>query len=66
MGNLIYAMMASLDGFISGPDGELDWHLVDEELHGHFNKLFSDRRIVAINRYQEGFAEGPLAAWKAK
>lgn len=30
MGKLIYAMMASLDGFISGPDGELDWHLVDE------------------------------------
>ena len=27
----------SLDGFHEGPDGDLGWHLVDEELHEHFN-----------------------------
>jgi dihydrofolate reductase len=27
----------SLDGFIEGPNREIDWHLVDEELHQHFN-----------------------------
>jgi len=32
------AMSVSLDGFISGPDGEIDWHLVDDELHQHFNE----------------------------
>jgi hypothetical protein len=26
-------MMMSLDGFIEGPDRELDWHISDEELH---------------------------------
>jgi dihydrofolate reductase len=31
-------MSVSLDGFISGPDGEIDWHLVDDELHNHFNQ----------------------------
>jgi dihydrofolate reductase len=30
-------MSVSLDGFMAGPGGELDWQLVDEELHGHFN-----------------------------
>jgi hypothetical protein len=30
MGKLIYAMMVSLDGFIAGPDGELDWHVIDD------------------------------------
>jgi len=34
----IVAMMSlSLDGFMEGPDRELDWHLVDHELHSHFN-----------------------------
>lgn len=28
----------SLDGFIEGPDREIDWHLVDDELHSHFNE----------------------------
>jgi dihydrofolate reductase len=31
-------MSVSLDGFIEGPNRELDWHLVDDELHGHFNE----------------------------
>lgn len=31
-------MSVSLDGFIEGPDRELDWHMVDDELHSHFNE----------------------------
>jgi dihydrofolate reductase len=34
---LVYSMLVSLDGFIEGPDRELDWHLIDEELHTFFN-----------------------------
>ncbi len=30
-------MSVSLDGFFEGPGRELDWQMVDEELHGHFN-----------------------------
>lgn len=30
-------MSVSVDGFIEGPNREIDWHLVDEELHSHFN-----------------------------
>ncbi len=34
-------MSVSLDGFIEGSDRELDWHMVDDELHGHFNEQLS-------------------------
>src|SRR5438132_8418874 len=31
-------MSVSLDGYIEGPNREIDWHLVDDELHHHFNQ----------------------------
>jgi dihydrofolate reductase len=34
----MFMMSISLDGYIAGPNGELDWHLVDDELHTHFNE----------------------------
>ncbi|MFJ2770426.1 dihydrofolate reductase family protein [Streptomyces sp. NPDC087300] len=37
MRKIIWMMSMSLDGFMEGPGGDLDWHLVDEELHQHFN-----------------------------
>lgn len=37
MGKLIYLMNVSLDGFVSTPDGGLDWAIVDDELHSWFN-----------------------------
>jgi dihydrofolate reductase len=42
----------SLDGYFEGPNRELDWHLVDEELHQHFNdeirqwSAFLDGRVT--------------------
>ena len=41
MRKIILMMSVSLDGFIEGPDRELDWHMVDDELHGHFNEELS-------------------------
>ena len=38
MRKLILWMSVSLDGFIEGPNREIDWHKVDEELHSHFNE----------------------------
>jgi dihydrofolate reductase len=37
MRKIVVMMSVSLDGFIAGPAGELDWQLVDDELHEHFN-----------------------------
>ena len=45
MGNLIYHMMISLDGYMETLDHSLDWHAVDEELHVFINDL---ERTVAM------------------
>jgi dihydrofolate reductase len=46
---IIYLMMVSLDGFVEGPHGEIDWHVVDEELHTFVNEQQS-----AIDTYLYG------------
>jgi len=49
---IILMMSVSVDGFIEGPDRQIDWHLVDEELHSHFNEqlrtmgAFLDGRVT--------------------
>jgi len=38
MRKIILMMSVSVDGFIEGPQRQIDWHLVDDELHSHFNE----------------------------
>ena len=38
MRKIVVMLSVSLDGFMEGPDRELDWQLVDDELHRHFNE----------------------------
>lgn len=38
MRKIILTMSVSLDGFIEGPNREIDWHMVDDELHRYVNK----------------------------
>jgi dihydrofolate reductase len=35
---IVLDMSVSLDGFIEGPNREIDWHVVDDELLTHFNE----------------------------
>ena len=52
MRKVILMMQLSLDGFIEGPERDLSWHRVDEELHSHFNEelrtmgAFLDGRVT--------------------
>jgi dihydrofolate reductase len=52
MRKIVLHMSVSLDGFFEGPNRELDWHLVDDELHTHFNEelapmsAFLDGRVT--------------------
>ena len=39
MGNIVLMMSVSADGFIEGPDRDIGWHRVDDELHQHFNDV---------------------------
>jgi len=38
MRKVIYSMGVSVDGFVAGPDGEIDWAAPDEELHQFYNE----------------------------
>src|SRR5216110_1937813 len=35
MRNVILFVQVSLDGFFEGPKKEIDWHMLDDELHAH-------------------------------
>jgi dihydrofolate reductase/ABC-type transporter Mla MlaB component len=38
MGKIVLMSSISLDGFIEGPNREIDWHLVDDEVHREVNR----------------------------
>lgn len=42
MGRLLYAAIASLDGYIEDAHGRIDWSAPDEEVHGFVNDLERD------------------------
>src|SRR5271154_5686207 len=80
MRKLIYSMTVSLDGFIAGPDGALDWSVPDEELFRFHQQQVQQlgvhlcgRRLHETMVYWETAEESPLAAeqvefaqaWKA-
>jgi dihydrofolate reductase len=68
MRKLIYSMGVSLDGFIAGPDSEIDWSAPDEELHRFHNQQAREtgaylygRRLYEVMRYWETADEEPSA-----
>jgi dihydrofolate reductase len=80
MRSLIYSMSVSLDGFIAGPDGAIDWSVPDEELFRFHTQQVQQtgvylcgRRLYEAMIYWETAEESPLAAeqvefaqiWKA-
>jgi dihydrofolate reductase len=69
MRKLIYSMGVSLDGFIAGPDGEIDWSAPDEELHRFHNQqtrelgaLLCGRRLYEEMVYWETADGNPSAS----
>jgi dihydrofolate reductase len=80
MRKLIYSMTVSLDGYIAGPDGAIDWSVPDDELfrfhHQHVQEIgvqLCGRRLYETMVYWETAGESPLDAeqvefartWKA-
>jgi dihydrofolate reductase len=69
MRRVIYSMGVSLDGFIAGPNGEIDWSGPDEELHRFHNQQTRElgahlcgRRLYEVMTYWETAEENPSAA----
>jgi dihydrofolate reductase len=40
----------SLDGHIEGPNRDIDWHMVDEELHSYFNEQIAAMGAILSGR----------------
>jgi dihydrofolate reductase len=64
MPRVIYSTSVSLDGFIAGPDGEIDWTEPDDELHRLHNDRVRQqgsqllgRRLYETMLYWEGYEE---------
>ena len=69
MGNVIYSMGVSLDGFIAGPNGDIDWSAPDEELHRFHNEQARElgahlcgRRLYEVMTFWETADQNPSAA----
>ena len=50
MRNLISFMHISLDGFVAGPNGEMNWIKVDEEIFDHVGKRISEGDTALYGR----------------
>ena len=68
MRKVIYSMLVSLDGFMEGPNRELDWAIPDEELHTFINNQQSEidtylygRGLYEIMLYWETAEQNPSA-----
>jgi dihydrofolate reductase len=64
MRKIISFMHISLDGFVAGPNGEMDWIKVDEELFDHVGKRISGGDTALYGRVTFEMMEGywPTAA----
>jgi dihydrofolate reductase len=60
MGKIVLWMQMSLDGRAAGPNGELDWPVVEDEVHRYFNETLRD---VDTFMYGRKVYEGMAAFW---
>ncbi len=49
MRNVVLMISVSLDGYIEGPDRDIGWHMVDDELHRDFNE-----QLAAMGAFLSG------------
>jgi len=50
MGKLIISQHCSIDGFIAGPNGEMNWIHVDEELFDYVGELTATAKTALYGR----------------
>jgi dihydrofolate reductase len=58
MSKLFHQTLVTVDGFMSGPNGEFDWHIVDDDFSAYLDQMLrSIDAIVLGRRTYEGLAE---------
>ncbi|WP_426568823.1 dihydrofolate reductase family protein [Streptomyces canus] len=50
MRKIVLTSSMSLDGYMEGPDHDISWHRVDDELHQHFNDILRDTGVFLQGR----------------
>jgi dihydrofolate reductase len=50
MAKIVYSMLTSLDGYIAGPDGDIDLPVPEEKLHQHFNDMMRQTSVTLAGR----------------
>ena len=50
MRKVVFAMTVSLDGFIAGPDGSIDWGAPDDELFRFHTQRVEDTDVQICGR----------------
>src|SRR5438046_10637036 len=58
MRKIISFMHISLDGFVAGPNGEMNWIKVDEEIFDHVGKRISETDAALYGRVTYEMMEG--------
>ena len=58
MRKVILSEMISLDGFFAGPNGEIDWHIVDEEFNQYAINLLNIVDTILFGRVTYQLFEG--------
>ncbi len=58
MRKIISFMHISLDGFVAGPNGEMNWIKVDEEIFDHIGKRISETNAALYGRVTYEMMEG--------
>lgn len=53
-------MYVTLDGYHAGPQGEIDWHIVDEEMNGYFFEQLETMDTLIFGR---ATYEGMVSFW---
>jgi hypothetical protein len=64
MKKVIFQMSVSLDGYIEGPNREIDWHLVDDDFNAYAAEMLkaSDVLIMGRKTYELMAGYWPTAA----
>jgi dihydrofolate reductase len=50
MKKVIFQMSVSLDGYVEGPNHEIDWHLVDDEFNAYAVEMLNASDVLIMGR----------------
>src|SRR5215211_6456943 len=50
MRKLVFSTNTTLDGFMAGPNGELDWGIADEEVHDYYTAQLDSTDTILLGR----------------